>query len=264
MQDGMGLRLRTAVNADLKAGDMVEVVGIPELSGPSPQLCEAVARRIGTAHLPTAISWADLENSGKNAEAMLVQTTARLIEIRCTGSECILELQAGLRAFRARVKASESLAEAFPLGSRLNVSGVYATMIGERAGDFPGFELLLNSRADIRLLERPSWWTCAAFYTSSPHLPPRSWPRGADHPVAPAGGPTDPVARARTRAAASTLNASGRWKAERSRIAARSPRRPRIQPHGNPGAGQHRPARRRMPWPKRRTCSMRSATRRTA
>ena len=39
---------------ELAAGDLVEVVGFPELSGASPVLREAVARKTGQAALPEA------------------------------------------------------------------------------------------------------------------------------------------------------------------------------------------------------------------
>ncbi|HEU5071431.1 MAG TPA: ATP-binding protein [Verrucomicrobiae bacterium] len=161
MQDGKGLRFRLAggTASGLQAGDLAEVVGIPELSGPVPRLHEAVARQTGTAPLPPAVTWTSDEPGRQSPDATRVQTEARLIGIHRAGVEWVLELQAGLRAFRARLNATENLADDFPLGSRLQVAGVYATLDDERNGDLTGFELLLNTRRDIQLLERPPWWT---------------------------------------------------------------------------------------------------------
>jgi signal transduction histidine kinase len=48
-----------------------------------------------------------------------------------------------------------------PLGSRLELTGVYSGSGGNRTTgmDVANFELLLNSPADIRVLVRPSFWT---------------------------------------------------------------------------------------------------------
>ena len=159
MQDGKGLRFRLATDTVLKPGDVVEVVGIPELSGPSPRLHETVARKIGSAPLTPPVSWAVVEQAAKSPDAIRVETEVRLIGLHRAGSDWVLELQAGLRTFQARLDAGDNLESQFPLGSLLHVEGVYATMDDERNGDLAGFELLLNSADDIRLLERPPWWT---------------------------------------------------------------------------------------------------------
>jgi signal transduction histidine kinase len=159
MQDRQGLRFRLAADRTFQPGDLAEVVGIPELSGPSPRLHEAVARKIGAAPLTTATPWAIADLEVNNSDAIRIETEARLIGLHRTGTEWVLELQVGLRTFRARVDSGESLASQFPLGSILRVTGVYATLDGERNGDLSGFEVLLNSSNDILLLRRPPWWT---------------------------------------------------------------------------------------------------------
>jgi len=86
-----------------------------------------------------------------------------------------LELQAGLRRFIARLVPGD--AQAFlsrsplgaekagvrdvPIGSRLEVTGVYAGRGGNLAAgrDIDSFELLVNSPSDILVLSRPPWWT---------------------------------------------------------------------------------------------------------
>jgi hypothetical protein len=159
MQEGRGLRFRLTTDRTFLPGDLVEVVGIPELSGPSPRLHEAVARKMGATPLTAATPWAIADQEVNSPDAIRIETEARLIGIHRTGAEWALELQAGLRTFRARVGSGESLASLFPLGSILRVTGVYATLDGERNGDLSGFEVLLNSSNDILLLQRPPWWT---------------------------------------------------------------------------------------------------------
>ena len=53
MMDGTnGLRFIPKESVELHVGDLVEVVGFPILSGPSPALQEAVARKTGRSALP--------------------------------------------------------------------------------------------------------------------------------------------------------------------------------------------------------------------
>ena len=51
--------------------------------------------------------------------------------------------------------------ESLPVGSQLELTGVYSGQGGNRAvgQDISSFELLLNSPADIPVLARPPWWT---------------------------------------------------------------------------------------------------------
>ena len=162
MQDGKGLRFRPNHAGKISPGDLVEVVGIPDVGGPSPLLHEAIVRKTGVAALPPPLAWPwppDAENLGKTRDAVRVTAETRLIGLHNSGGQWVLELQTGLRAYRAVLDSSENLAEKFPLNSRLQVTGVYAISSGERNTKLAAFQLLLNSPADLRLLERPSWWT---------------------------------------------------------------------------------------------------------
>ena len=158
MQAGHGLRFQSADGPGLKAGELVDVVGLPDLSGPSPRLHEALVRKTGVAELPAPLAWSEAEKSGHHLDAIRVQMNARLIGIHHIGSEWVLELQTGLRAYRALVNASENLSERLPLNSLLQLSGTYAILDGEPNDLHSAFEVLLNSAADIRLIARPPWW----------------------------------------------------------------------------------------------------------
>src|SRR5437879_3831009 len=55
MMDGAnGLRFVPTEPASLEVGDLVEVAGFPNLTGPSPVLREALARKVGVSPLPSA------------------------------------------------------------------------------------------------------------------------------------------------------------------------------------------------------------------
>ena len=154
-----GLRFRRPPEAPWEPGDIVEVVGIPDVSGPSPRLHEAVARKTGVAPLPPALPWATAEQTGQNLDGLRVSTSARLIGIHFTGLEWVLQLQAGLREFQARLPSPEDWATRLPLGSRVEVAGVCAAIEGDHGGEPAGIELLLSSGADLTLVQRPPWWT---------------------------------------------------------------------------------------------------------
>ncbi|HEX4342994.1 MAG TPA: ATP-binding protein, partial [Verrucomicrobiae bacterium] len=162
MTDGTsGLRFIAKKSLDLKAGDTVDVVGFPELSGASPLLREAVARKVGETNLPTAknLSSADLIHA--DYDATLVRVKGTLSGIRQTGSEQTLEIQNGVRTFVARLSGHDPTLDSLPVGSLLELTGVYAGQGGNKAigQDISSFELFLNSTKDIKVLARPPWWT---------------------------------------------------------------------------------------------------------
>jgi len=157
---------KTAVN--FRIGDLVEVVGFPSLTGPSPVLEEAMARKIIAPPLPDAHPLGVGALFRAENDATRVRVEAVLLNL--SADRRTLELQVGLRRFVARLDgdaqtASPQTGEAkglnFPLGSRLELTGVYAGHGGNRTTEteVTSFDLLLNSPADIRVLARPSFWT---------------------------------------------------------------------------------------------------------
>jgi signal transduction histidine kinase len=167
-----GFRFAPRENAPLDPGDMVEVVGFPGLTGPSPVLREAVVRKIGAAPLPIAHPLSADNLFRAENDGLRVRVNAVLLNL--SGDQQTLELQSGLKHFAAhlhggRLFASTRSASArssrardvdLPLGSQLELTGVYSGSGGNRATgtEVANFELLLNSPADIRVLVRPSFW----------------------------------------------------------------------------------------------------------
>ena len=162
MTDGRnGLRFITKKPEQWETGDLVEVVGFPELSGASPVLREAVARKTsaGPLPLPTNLPADNLIQS--DYDATRVRVKGVLVSVQGTQTEQILEIQNGVRTFVARLDATNGSVESLPVGSQLELTGVYSGQGGNRAvgQDISSFELLLNSLADIKVLARPPWWT---------------------------------------------------------------------------------------------------------
>jgi signal transduction histidine kinase len=168
-----GFRFIPKKAARFVIGDLVEVVGFPSLTGPSPVLQEAVARKTGVAPLRDAHPL-DPENLFRAAnDATRVSVEAVLLDL--SADQRTLELQSGLRRFVARLndddrpavtqtassKATQLTGINVPLGSRLQLTGVYAGQGGNQttSADVANFELLLDSPADVVVLARPSFWT---------------------------------------------------------------------------------------------------------
>jgi signal transduction histidine kinase len=156
-----GLRFITKKPEPLAAGDLVDVVGFPELSAASPVLREVAARKTGQAVLPEAKDLPADNLLRSDYDATRVRVKGKLVSVRETPAEQTLEIQNGLRNFVARLAAANGYARSLPAGSQLELTGVYSGQGGNRAvgQDISSFELLLNSPAEIKVLARPPWWT---------------------------------------------------------------------------------------------------------
>ena len=156
-----GLRFMVNKPVELAAGDLVDVVGFPELSGASPVLREAVARKTGHAPLPPANPLPKDDLLHASYDAAWVQARGTLVSVRDTPTEHLLEIQNNLRTFIARLPGAQNLSELPPVGCLLELNGVYSGLGGNEAvgQDITSFELLLNSPSDLTVLARPPWWT---------------------------------------------------------------------------------------------------------
>ncbi len=156
-----GLRFIPAGKLNTHVCDLVEVVGFPDLSGPSPVLREALVRRLGLAELPKPYRLKADDLLRDEYDSTLVQVEGVLLGVSSQSDGSVLEMQCGLRRFTAVVKDEAGLDRPLTVGSRLELTGVYAGQGGNRVLGRPidSFQLLLNSGFDIRVLARPPWWT---------------------------------------------------------------------------------------------------------
>jgi signal transduction histidine kinase len=162
MADGAGLRFIPKNPAALEAGDLVEVVGFPDLLGrPSPVLREAVFRKTGHAPLPAARTLGAEDLIRAEHDATRVKVEGLLVNVRGTKPDAVLEMQNGVRTFMARTKDADDSVWWLSPGSRLALTGAYAGLGGNRAAgqEISSFELLLTSAADVKVLARSPWWT---------------------------------------------------------------------------------------------------------
>ena len=174
-----GFRFIPKEPVNLGNGDMVEVIGFPSLTGPSPVLQEAIVRKTDVAPVPAARTLEATNLFRPENDAVRVRVEAVLLNL--SDDRRTMELQADLQQFVARLVGDSRRAATppaapdavrlhevdAPLGSRLELTGVYAGNGGNRTAGtkVANFELLLNSAADIRVLARPPFWTLPRLLT---------------------------------------------------------------------------------------------------
>jgi signal transduction histidine kinase len=156
-----GLRFIPRTEVKLNTGDLVEVVGFPELGGPSPVLREALVRPNGHGPLPEPRPLLEGPWPAGELDATRVSVRALLLNLSKDQQDQVLGLQAGPHVFVARLPLHRGTEFSLPVGSRLELVGTFAARAGDRTAgrEVDSFELLLNSPADIRLLARPPWFT---------------------------------------------------------------------------------------------------------
>jgi signal transduction histidine kinase len=156
-----GVRFVSRQPVTLSAGDLVELVGFPEMGGPSPVLREATVRKTGTAALPLPRRLPPKALLSRRYDSTLVQVEARLAGISVNRSDQLLECQAGPRPFIARLNSKHGMVRGISPDSQLQLTGVYVGHGGDVVSgqDVDSFELLINSPADVKVLKQPSWWS---------------------------------------------------------------------------------------------------------
>ena len=157
--NGLHFFPKTAVS--LPAGAVVEVVGIVDLSGPSPSLREAMVRQQGLRKKPAAMVLTGTNLLSGARDATLVRVESLLLNVSRDAGDQVLELRTGPYVHTARLNMNLAHVGPIPIGSRLALTGVYLGKGGNWAAgqDIEDFDLALSSPADITVLERPSWWT---------------------------------------------------------------------------------------------------------
>ncbi len=156
-----GIRFISSKAQSLKAGDLVEVTGYPQLGGAAPLLREAEARKIGEAALARTEKARRGESFKSDYDATLVLVEGILTGVRDVNDDSVLELQSGAQNFVARLSRSRQYVHSLPIGTRLQLTCVYAAQAGNAFREDPvsSFQLLMDSPSQIKILARPPWWT---------------------------------------------------------------------------------------------------------
>ena len=146
--------VRDYKDVGLKAGDIVEVAGFAVPGMFSPQIQDAVIKKVALAPAPVALAITPEEALSGIHDAQLVQIDAKLLEQYSNGQERMLVVQTGRSTFTVR---GSSRLPYFENGTVLRLTGI-CSVIAQR---FRGvaiprrFELSLRSPADAVVL-RPA------------------------------------------------------------------------------------------------------------
>ena len=158
MVDGSnGVRFIAKHPAGLQTGDLVELVGFPELNNAAPVLREAIVRKTGHAELAAARALGADDLIRADLDSTRVRVKALLINQRSTPTEQALEMRVGLRSFLATLTGPARDIRAIPVGSQLELTGT-CVIQGVSQG-VASFGLLLDSPSDVAVLAQPPWWT---------------------------------------------------------------------------------------------------------
>jgi len=157
---GRGIRVSSVEPVNLNFGDVVEVVGCPDISGPAPLLKEAIIRNTGQVAEPEPLVLDGAVQSHENVDSMLVRISATLTGIHPETDSQVLEMSAAGQSFLARLPDTQETI-ALQIGSQLMLDGVYVgkDVAWSEGGKQGGFDLLVNSSSQLQVLSKPSWWT---------------------------------------------------------------------------------------------------------
>ena len=159
--DGTGLRVLPSGKIQAQAGDLVEVVGYPDIRRTALLLRDARLRTTGKLPLPRPKPLVESDWTQNDLDATRVRVAGQLLGWHMERGSPVLEMQSGQYLYLARLKPVFASQISFRPGSRLQLDGVY---VGRGSGqrqnaENESFELLLNSPADIAVLSQPPWWT---------------------------------------------------------------------------------------------------------
>jgi signal transduction histidine kinase/CheY-like chemotaxis protein len=156
---GAGLLIKTHAKADLKAGDLMEVVGTTRIGDFAPFLEDAQLTRLSSLQAPKPALLTTEEVLSTGADAQFVEIDGFLVNDSSGAGEQTLILQAGDRLFQASLADGKlpSLAK----GALLRVRGLIALQV-QNSDQFllpVSFSLLLRSAEDVTVLRNSPWWT---------------------------------------------------------------------------------------------------------
>jgi signal transduction histidine kinase len=160
-EDGIGIRALPTETKALNAGDLVEAVGYPDITGTTLFLREAIVRRVGHKDLPTPKILKETELTGDGLDCSRVRVKGTFLGWHAEQGVPVLQMQSGQNLYLARLPKNASLQYSLRPGSELALDGIY---VGHGRNYTPGaeaesFELLLNYPQDVAVLSQPSWWT---------------------------------------------------------------------------------------------------------
>ena len=144
----------------LAAGDLVDVVGFPEIAGFGPALRGARVRRLQSGAPPAPLRVTAQEATKRDLDGELVQIEGTLVDQLQLPAEQILAVASGEIIFNANLPV-RGAAQPLPSGTRLRLTGICSVETQPSYDLIPPrtYRLLLRSPADVVILGRPPWLT---------------------------------------------------------------------------------------------------------
>ena len=171
VQDGArGLCAQTDQNTPLRPGDLVDVIGFPNVGEFTPTLTNATFKATGGWHpLPPArVTAADAFRGDHDAQ--LVVLDGKLIGEDKAAEDPTIMLSSGGVIFSVvgPRQLLEKSAPAWEAGSTLQITGICSVQAdpdhGSQGAGFSipiSFRIMLRGPADVAVVHKPSWWTAA-------------------------------------------------------------------------------------------------------
>lgn len=193
-ENGRAVRVETNSKLELKPGDRVEAAGFVDIYRFIGTMADATVRKVGAGELsePMVISLVDIlaahESVGKTSlagmtqdyDGQLIRCRARLLAVESEpdgeANRTLTLAQPrhqglGDFTFRAQLHDKQAqLLDSLQPGSELEITGLVLLEFAANELDnlsvktIPvGLSLILRSRADVVVLQKPSWWTAQHF-----------------------------------------------------------------------------------------------------
>jgi diguanylate cyclase (GGDEF)-like protein len=168
IQDGShGLCAQTDQTTALEPGDVVDVVGFPEIGQMTPTLTHANYQPAGSERPAPAFAVTAEQALQGDHDAELVQLEGQLVAQDSAATDPTIVLSSGKFVFSAVLPAQSSarLPAGWKQGTKIKLTGICSVQFAARETLGPGFSvptsfrILLRSPSDVVVIERPSWWT---------------------------------------------------------------------------------------------------------
>jgi diguanylate cyclase (GGDEF)-like protein len=147
----------------LEPGDIVDVVGFPALGDYTPTLHEAAFRKLRSGPQPEPRPVTAKDALSGDFDGDLVRIDARLIKQKRTTDQYTFVLYSDGSVFSAILQADLADRPFDSLdGSHLQLTGICTITETQASRHFrvpKAFQILLRTSKDIRVLQKPSWWT---------------------------------------------------------------------------------------------------------
>jgi two-component system sensor histidine kinase/response regulator len=145
--------------ADVRVGDVLDVVGFPSIGDYTSVLDDAIWRQTGTARPPPPVRVTAAVAFEGEHDAEPVEIDAQVLYKSQTPTEQDLLLTDAGTTFMAAlpVNAPRGFPADLQPGSRVRVAGICHIDVTPTKTP-QSLKVLLNSPADVVVLERPSWW----------------------------------------------------------------------------------------------------------